>query len=163
MSTSTAFPLLFQPLQAGAHTLRNRIAMGSMHTRLESEPDAAQRQAAFYGERAKGGAALIITGGYSPDAWGKMEQDSGALLSADQLPEHRPIVEAVHAHGAKVLLQILHAGRYARIDDDPVGPTDVPSPINKRRIRALSDSETDQRQLAEASLKRVFLAQKSSD
>ena len=144
MSTSNAFPLLFQPLQAGAHTLRNRIAMGSMHTRLESEPDAAQRQAAFYGERAKGGAALIITGGYSPDAWGKMEQDSGALLSADQLHEHRPIVEAVHAHEAKVLLQILHAGRYARIDDDPVGPTDVPSPINKRRIRALSDSETDQ-------------------
>jgi 2,4-dienoyl-CoA reductase (NADPH2) len=37
--------------------LPNRIVMGSMHTQLESRPDGPERLAAFYAERARGGAA----------------------------------------------------------------------------------------------------------
>ena len=61
---SPRYPTLFSPLAAGALTLPNRIVMGSMHTRLESAPDAAVRLAALYAERARGGAALVITGGW---------------------------------------------------------------------------------------------------
>ena len=74
-----SYPHLFQPLQAGALTLRNRIVMGSMHTRLETMPDGSARAAAFYAERARGGVALIITGGYAPDAAGRLAADAGAL------------------------------------------------------------------------------------
>src|ERR1039458_7303123 len=75
------YPHLFRPLQTGPVTLKNRIVMGSMHTYLESMPDGSARAAAFYAERARGGVALIITGGYSPDAAG-LDRKSTRLNSS---------------------------------------------------------------------------------
>jgi len=138
-----AYPHLFQPLRAGGITLKNRIIMGSMHTRLESEPDGSARAAAFYAERARGGVALIVTGGYSPDAYGLLEADAGALDHPDKLGEHRVVTEAVHAAGGRICLQILHAGRYAK-HDALVGASDIPSPINRRKPRALASAEVEQ-------------------
>ncbi|MDP6173785.1 MAG: 12-oxophytodienoate reductase, partial [Rhodospirillales bacterium] len=57
------YPHLFEPLDLGFTTLKNRVLMGSMHTGLEDVKDGFQRLAAFYGERAKGGVGLIVTGG----------------------------------------------------------------------------------------------------
>ena len=139
----SVYPRLFQPLQAGPLTLKNRVVMGSMHTRLESVRDGSARAAAFYAERARGGVALIITGGYSPDAAGLLEADAGALDHPDKLAEHREVTEAVHAAGGKICLQILHAGRYAK-HDGPVGASDIPSPINRRKPRALATAEVEQ-------------------
>src|SRR5487761_2323948 len=138
-----SYPRLFQPLQAGPLPLKNRIVMGSMHTRLESMPDGNARAAAFYAERARGGVALIITGGYSPDAAGLLEADAGALDHADKLAEHRVVTDAVHAAGGLICLQILHAGRYAK-HDGLVGASDIPAPINRRKPRALATAEVEQ-------------------
>jgi 2,4-dienoyl-CoA reductase-like NADH-dependent reductase (Old Yellow Enzyme family) len=52
--------------------LPNRILMGSMHTGLEARPDGIERLSAFYVERARGGAALIVTGGFSPNDEGEL-------------------------------------------------------------------------------------------
>jgi 2,4-dienoyl-CoA reductase (NADPH2) len=139
----SVYPRLFQPLQAGPLTLKNRIVMGSMHTRLESVSDGRARAAAFYAERARGGVALIISGGYSPDAAGLLEADAGALDHPDKLAEHREVTDAVHAAGGKICLQILHAGRYAK-HGGPVGASDIPSPINRRKPRALATAEVEQ-------------------
>ncbi len=68
-----AFPRLFTPLAAGRLTLANRIVMGSMHTRLECEPDGARKLAAFYAERARGGVGLIVTGGIAPNFAGRVQ------------------------------------------------------------------------------------------
>ncbi|MGP1684501.1 MAG: oxidoreductase, partial [Giesbergeria sp.] len=132
-----SYPRLFQPLQAGRLMLKNRIVMGSMHTRLEAVPEGSARAAAFYAERARGGVALIITGGYSPDVAGLLEADAGALDHPDKLAEHRMVTDAVHAAGSLICLQILHAGRYAK-HDGLVGASDIPSPINRRKPRALT-------------------------
>ena len=137
-----AYPHLFQPLRTGGLTLKNRIIMGSMHTRLECEPDGSARAAAFYAERARGGAALIVTGGYSPDAAGLLEADAGALDHPGRLAEHRVVTDAVHAAGGLICLQILHAGRYAK-HDALVGASDIPSPINRRKPRALGTAEVE--------------------
>lgn len=136
------YPRLFTPLTVGSITLPNRIVMGSMHTRLECEPDGAERLAAFYAERARGGAALIVTGGVSPDRQGLLEADADVLDDASRIPFHRRITEAVHAAGGRICLQILHAGRYAKIDG-LAGASDIPSPINRRKPRALSEDEVD--------------------
>ncbi len=136
------YPRLFTPLDIGSIRLPNRLVMGSMHTRLECEPDGAERLAAFYAERARGGAALIVTGGVSPDRAGLLEPDADALDDASRIPFHRTITDAVHAAGARICLQILHAGRYAKIDG-LVGASEVPSPINRRKPRALTDAEVD--------------------
>jgi 2,4-dienoyl-CoA reductase (NADPH2) len=138
----SSYPRLFQPLKAGPVTLKNRIVMGSMHTRLESEPDGSARLAAFYAERARGGVALIITGGYSPDAAGTFGDNSGALDHPDKIAEHRVVTAAVHAAGSLICLQILHAGRYAK-HDGLVGASDIPSPINRRKPHALSTAEVE--------------------
>ena len=48
------YPNLLSPLQAGRTTLRNRMIMGSMHTRLDMEENGLHKMAVFLAERAKG-------------------------------------------------------------------------------------------------------------
>jgi 2,4-dienoyl-CoA reductase (NADPH2) len=147
MSSSLAgqalYPTMLSPMRVGAHTLRNRVIMGSMHTRLEHESDPDKRQRAFYGARASGGAALIITGGFAPNDAGRLEIGGPALTADDDLAPHRSVVEEVHGHGAKILMQVLHSGRYAK-HDRIVGVSDIRSPINARIPRALTDDEIEQ-------------------
>ncbi|MDO9481839.1 MAG: hypothetical protein Q7J66_14695, partial [Hydrogenophaga sp.] len=68
MSTEATvfFPTLLSVLKVGAHTLRNRTLMGSMHTRLESLDRSIDRLSQIYAERARRGAGLNVTGGYAP-------------------------------------------------------------------------------------------------
>src|SRR3979411_2768407 len=105
------YPHLFQPLDLGFLTLANRVVMGSMHTRLESLDRPIERVTRFYVERAKGGAGLIITGGVSPNAEGLMEPGPPIFNEPEQVSEHRPVTDGVHAAGGRIVLQILHAGR----------------------------------------------------
>jgi len=142
MQNATAFPTLLSPLQAGAHVLRNRTLMGSMHTRLESLDRPIERLAAFYAERARGGAGLIVTGGYAPCADGRLDENGPMLVSPEQADELKPIADAVHAAGGKILLQVLHTGRYAKIAR-PVGASAIPSPINPPRTARPSSTRTN--------------------
>jgi len=136
----SAFPHLFRPLDLGSIRLANRIVMGSMHTRLETLDRPLERIARFYVDRARGGAALIITGGFSPNAEGLMEPGAPLFDSPEQLGEHRPITQAVHDAGGRIALQILHAGRYARVPE-AVGPSTIASPINPNAPRRMSEAD----------------------
>ena len=134
----TSFPHLLQPLDLGFLTLPNRMLMGSMHTRLETLDHPARRLARFYAERAKGGVALIVTGGFAPTEEGRLEPGGPLFNHASQIAEHRPVTEAVHAHGARIALQILHAGRYAKVAG-AVGPSSIASPINPNAPRRMTE------------------------
>jgi 2,4-dienoyl-CoA reductase (NADPH2) len=76
MEAILAYPNLMAPLQLGSLRLKNRVLMGSMHTGLEDLPGGFERLAAFYAERARGGVALIVTGGFgiNPSALGLTER-----------------------------------------------------------------------------------------
>jgi 2,4-dienoyl-CoA reductase (NADPH2) len=134
---------LAQPLKVGSITLPNRIVMGSMHTGLEAHPERFDELARFYGERARGGAALIVTGGFSPNFEGRMKDEPGSFDSEGQVASHRKISEAVHAHGGRIVLQILHAGRYG-YHSAIVAPSAIKSPINRDVPRELTDSQIKQ-------------------
>ncbi len=136
----TAFEKLMSPMPAGAFQLRNRIIMGSMHTRLETEKDPIRKQAAFYTERARGEAALIITGGFAPNDAGLLEPGGPRLDDLAEALELTPICEAVHAEGSLICAQILHTGRYAR-QDNCVAPSPIQAPINSRLPRELTGDE----------------------
>ena len=136
------YPTLFSPVRAGTHVLKNRIIMGSMHTRMEHASDPLARQIAFYAARAEGGVAVIVSGGHSPNEAGLMEPGAPILNSRDELNIHRAITGAVHDHGAKMLLQILHAGRSAR-HKGLVGASEIKSPINRLIPRPLTASEVE--------------------
>ncbi len=136
------YPHLFRPLELGGVTLPNRVLMGSMHTGFEAR-NAVDELAAFYAERARGGAALIVTGGYSPNDAGNLGPHRAQFSSPEDRDRHRVIPQAVHAAGGRIVLQLLHAGRYG-LHDRIVAPSPVKSPINPLAPREMSSSEIEQ-------------------
>jgi 2,4-dienoyl-CoA reductase (NADPH2) len=137
-----AFPNLFRPLDLGFVVLPNRILMGSMHTQLESRPDGMDRLAAFYAERARGGASLIATGGFSPNAAGNLGAHRAQFSTADDAEGHRIITGAVHEAGGRIVLQLLHSGRYG-FHQDIVAPSALKSPINPHAPREMTTAEIE--------------------
>jgi len=138
-----AYPKLFTPITVGPFTLPNRIVMGSMHTGLEGERAAVHRIAAFYAARARGGTPLVITGGYGPNRAGRMTPHPAYIGSRDDALVLKPIADAVHAEGGRILLQLLHSGRYG-YHDGSVAPSPLKSPINKTVPRELTGAEIRQ-------------------
>lgn len=139
----TTYPHLFRPLTLGHLELPNRVLMGSMHTNLEEARHGFERLAAFYAERARAGVAMIVTGGIAPNAEGAVFHGAANLVSAEQVADHRQVVEAVHAEGGHICMQILHAGRYA-YSPALVAPSAIQAPINPLAPRALETSEVEQ-------------------
>ncbi len=133
----TAYPHLLSPLDLGFTTLKNRVIMGSMHTGLEDRFWNYGKLAAFYRERARGGAGLIVTGGISPNRQGWLLPFGGTLNFRGDVFNHRRVTRAVHEEGGKILLQILHAGRYG-YQPLVVSASNVKSPISPFRPRALT-------------------------
>ena len=130
MSTLAPYPHLLQPLDLGFTQLRNRVLMGSMHTGLEDIPNNHERLAAFYAERAAGGVALIVTGGYMPNAHCLPDGELPVYAQAGALENHRFITDAVHREGGKICLQILHTGRYA-LSPSMIAPSAIQAPISR--------------------------------
>jgi 2,4-dienoyl-CoA reductase (NADPH2) len=130
------YPRLLAPLDLGFTTLKNRVIMGSMHTGLEDRFYNYGKLAAFYRERARGGAGLIVTGGISPNRQGWLLPFGGTLNFLGDVPNHRRVTRAVHEEGGKIVLQILHAGRYG-YQPFVVSASSVKSPISKFRPKAL--------------------------
>ena len=131
------YPHLLAPLDLGFTTLKNRTLMGSMHTGLEEEPNGFERMAAFFAERARGGAGLIVTGGFAPNIEGWAKPFAGTLATSGAARRHRQVTDAVHAEGGKIALQILHTGRYG-YQPLCVAPSRIQSPISPFTPRELS-------------------------
>ncbi|MFK7872630.1 MAG: FAD-dependent oxidoreductase [Oligoflexales bacterium] len=125
-----SFSKLSEPLELKHTQLRNRVIMGSMHTGLEDDPKHIDRLVEFYRQRAAGGVGLIVTGGYAPNRAGWLIPFGSMLTSTRDIQNHRKITDAVHKEGGKILLQILHAGRYA-FHPFALAPSRIKSPISK--------------------------------
>ena len=132
-----AYPHLFAPLDLGFTTLRNRILMGSMHTGLEDKAADFPKLAAYFAERAEGGAGMIVTGGFAPNMVGWLKPFGGKLSWPWEARPHRQLTQAVHAHEGKICLQLLHAGRYG-YHPLQVAPSKLKAPINPFTPHALS-------------------------
>ncbi|SDQ82725.1 2,4-dienoyl-CoA reductase (NADPH2) [Curtobacterium sp. UNCCL20] len=105
---TVASPWTLGPLQ-----LPNRVVMGSMHTGLEVHDDGGAGMAAFYRERAAGGAACIITGGIAVNDEARGGPDFAVFGVGGADERFRVAVDAVHDEGGTILAQLFHAGRYA--------------------------------------------------
>ncbi|MFJ8015838.1 FAD-dependent oxidoreductase [Streptomyces sp. NPDC096339] len=142
MSSQSRYPHLLSPLDLGFTTLPNRVIMGSMHTGLEEHEGGFERLAAFYAERARGGAGLIVTGGIAPNDAGRPFEGGSRLTTEDEAAEHRVITDAVHAEGGRIAMQILHFGRYA-YHKDLVAPSAIQAPISPFVPNELTDVEVE--------------------
>ncbi|MEG2808566.1 MAG: NADPH-dependent 2,4-dienoyl-CoA reductase [Acinetobacter sp.] len=137
------YPNLLAPLNLGFTTLKNRVLMGSMHVGLEEAPGGYDRMAAFYAERAKGGVALIVTGGISPNDHGVTFHGGSKLDTLEEAEKHKVITQAVHEAGGKIAMQILHTGRYS-YQAENVAPSPIQAPINPVKPHALTSAEVQQ-------------------
>lgn len=133
-----SYPHILAPLDLGFTTLKNRIVMGSMHTGLEDHFWQHGKLAAYFAERAKGGVGLIITGGFSPNTEGWLSPAGGTMSNRMDMLSHKRVVKAVHAHGGKIALQILHSGRYG-YQPFVVSASAVKSPISPFKPRELTE------------------------
>ncbi|USD66060.1 NADPH-dependent 2,4-dienoyl-CoA reductase [Vibrio sp. SCSIO 43136] len=151
------YPNLLKPLDLGFTQLKNRVLMGSMHTGLEEDKKGLDRLAAFYEERAKGGVGLIVTGGFSPNFRGRLHPLSAEFSKPKHAREHKVVTDAVHKHGGKIALQILHAGRYAMHPfcqsasaiKAPISRF-APSEMSERQIIKTIDAYTNTAKLAQS-------------
>ena len=122
------YPNLFRPLDLGHVTLPNRVLMGSMHTNLEETGDWG-RIAAYFEARARGGVALMVTGGISPNPEGAVLPGGAGMTAAQDVANHRIVTDRVHEVGGRIAMQILHAGRYG-YSKHCVAPSSIKSPIS---------------------------------
>ncbi|UWR58547.1 NADPH-dependent 2,4-dienoyl-CoA reductase [Phaeobacter inhibens] len=124
----TAYPKMLAPLDLGFTTLKNRVLMGSMHTGLEETKDW-NRVAEFYADRARGGVALMVTGGIGPNLEGSVLPGAAMMTTDQDVENHSIVTNRVHEAGGKIAMQILHAGRYS-YGPKCVAPSPVKSPIS---------------------------------
>ena len=136
------YPHLLAPLDLGFTELKNRVLMGSMHTGLEEAPGGFEKMAAYYAERARGGVALIVTGGVSPNEVGCVAPGAAKLNTTQEVRQHQIVTRAVHNANGKIAMQILHAGRYA-FHENLVSASAIKAPINVFKPRALTEKEIE--------------------
>ncbi|HZE55525.1 MAG TPA: alkene reductase [Bradyrhizobium sp.] len=120
------FPSLFSPLQVGPYRLQHRVVMAPL-TRMRAERSSfAPRalNAEYYGQRATPG-GLIIAEASPVVATGRGNPATPGIYSDDQIRGWRGVIEAVHAKGGVIFLQLWHVGRVSHSSFQPGGALPV--------------------------------------
>jgi len=112
--------MLFQAFHSPALQLKNRVVMAPLtRSRAVEKNTPNELMAQYYAQRA--GAGLIITEGTSPSPNGLGYPRIPGLFNAEQVAGWRHVTDAVHAHGAKIFVQLMHTGRVAHAANLPAG------------------------------------------
>lgn len=134
---------LFSPYKLKGMELKNRIVLPPMCQYSVENKDgiATDWHYLHYVSRAIGGTGFIIIEMTDVEPDGRISDFDLGLWSDEQVPALKKIVEACHRYGAKVGIQIAHAGRKAEDAEVPVAPSAIPFDENSKRPRALSTQE----------------------
>lgn len=139
--------LLFTPQNIGSLQVPNRLVRSATAERMadaDGRPD--QRQIALYGQLARGGVGLLITGHIYVHPGGKAHPEMVGAYADDLIPDLAKLADAVHAEGGLVAAQINHAGMKANGETgiDPVAPSALENePYLSRPARALTVEEIE--------------------
>ncbi|QEM80758.1 dimethylglycine demethylation protein DgcA [Halomonas binhaiensis] len=143
-----AFDAIFQPIQIGSQTIRNRV-VSTAHAEVYATDGGmtSERYVKYYEEKAKGGCGLCICGGSSvvsidsPQGWW-----SSVNLSTDRIiPHFQNLADAVHKHGGKIMIQITHMGRRSRWDgydwSTLLSPSGIREPVHRSTCKTIEEEE----------------------
>jgi len=152
---------MFEPGFMGRLKVKNRLVMAPMGTRFASEiGGVTERQIEYYVERAKGGVGTIITELACVDhPLGVAGPTNVTIHDNSYIGGHNELVEAVHASGARIICQLVHAGRQTKPASikgmQPVAPSPIPCKFLNVMPRELSTSETERivRKFIEAAIR----------
>lgn len=144
--TLVRYRALAQSGRIGTMELPHRILMGSMHMGLEGHVDRLEQLKTFYRARAKGGAALIITGGVAVTQAGGAD-DMYVLTKEEDVLALTELPKAVHAENGKIALQLFHSGRYAtsqEIGMQPIAPSPIASRLTRETPREMTQTDIEE-------------------
>ncbi|MBT4906062.1 MAG: NADH:flavin oxidoreductase [Rhodospirillaceae bacterium] len=129
-SGAARWPHILSPFCLGPLDLPNRSVVAPM-TRISADADGVPtaQMAEHYAAFARGGFGLIITEGTHPDtAQSQGYRDQPGIVTPAQVEGWRRVVDAVHAAGGRIVLQLMHAGALVqenRYTDDIIAPSAV--------------------------------------
>lgn len=142
------YPHLFAPITLNKLTLRNRV-VSTAHAEVYAEPGGlpGDRYIRYYEEKAKGGLGLAICGGSSPVSidspqswWKSVNLATDAII--DPLAR---LAEAMHRHGAKIMIQATHMGRrssyYGEHWPHLVSPSGIREPVHRGNAKVIEQHE----------------------
>jgi 2,4-dienoyl-CoA reductase-like NADH-dependent reductase (Old Yellow Enzyme family) len=131
MNHPQSFRHLLAPGRIGSLELRNRIVMSPMGSNLaEKDGHLGERIKRYYEERARGGVGLIIVGvGAIAFPAGACNPNQVAISEDVYLPGLTDLADRIHRHGARLAIQLQHAGKVATQDMGAGRPLWVPSAL----------------------------------
>lgn len=104
--------VLFEPTAIKGMTLRNRFVRSATYDGCaEKDGHVSQKQIEMYEELARGGVGLIITGITYVHPSGQISPVQNSLAGDECISGFRRLVDAVHKLGARIAVQLFHAGR----------------------------------------------------
>jgi len=139
--------ILFDPIQINGMKITNRFVRSATNDRrADLNGKVTDLLIDWYATLAAGGVGLIVTGHAYVTPNGKASPTMLGVYDESLVPGLKRLVDAVHAHDAKIALQINHAGRQtaaATLGETPVAPSAVFNPVTQETPRALTGAEID--------------------
>jgi N-ethylmaleimide reductase len=125
---------LWKPTTVGSMSVPHRLVMAPMtRDRSTHEGVPTELNAEYYAQRASH--ALIITEGTQPSADGQGYLLTPGIHNDEQIAGWRKVIDAVHAAGGRIVIQLMHVGRISHQDNTPHGRQPVaPSPVRPEGV-----------------------------
>lgn len=141
---SKKFPHLFSPLKLRSHVLRNRIVFGAHTSNMAVEGLPTERHAAYYAERAIGGAAMIVVEPMPVHAAAVLTRGNFRHSDDSVIPHFKKVVRAIKDHGAVAIQQLYHIGAHGDSDNSyhpHWSPSGLPSYHDSDGSHAMNEDE----------------------
>lgn len=138
------FPFLFSPIRIGPLTIKNRIVFPAHLTNFTENHLPSERHTFYYGERARGGAGLIITEEQTVHPSDVAYEKLIDAFKPQVIPGYRSMTAEVHRHDAKIFAQINHNGQQgsSAFTRRPLwGPSPVPDPLFREIPKAMEKAD----------------------
>ncbi len=138
---------LFAPIRLGGVELRNRVVMTGHGTGMAADHLPSDQHVAYFRERARGGVGLI--GMAFPQIHPSSQNVPGEVQAYDPsvVAPLRRVTDAVHEHGARIVMQLGHTGRQSTSTwtDRPLwAPSGIPCPLNREMPKEMEPEDIDE-------------------
>lgn len=142
MSDNTGLHNLFSPITINGMELKNRAVMPAMGTMFGNRDNTvSDRLKSYFAARARGGTGLIITGVCAIDPRGRGFGNQIGIWDETFIPGLKDLSDTIHKEGAKIAVQLHHAGRESMkivLKTLPEAPSAIPSPNIQQPVEAMS-------------------------
>lgn len=141
------YPHLFSPARLRGRTLRNRIVFGAHTANMSVDGLPTERHAAYYAERAIGGAAMIVVEPVPVHAAAVLTRGNFRHSDDGVIPHFREVTDAIKDNGAVAIQQLYHVGQHSDADlsfHPGWSPSGLPSYHDSDGSHAMTESEIEE-------------------